>query len=594
MSKNSTSSTDKLSFWNVLHFHWQHAMRFPRLVITSFVIGPITLILDRYIAPLLIASVLLGIQHGTVSFASSWWLIIGYVLLQIISQVVGYRISMYAMWGVQVLGARNIYNEVYAQLSRQSLDFYNDNFAGSLVSRINKLTGAFMNFWNMIIFQIMFAGTVVVATIVATAFILWQYSLIIAALVALFVIASYFGTRFMRPRQKARSKAYTQISARLSDSISNMFAVKIDSREKYESSLLSSSVDIMTQKEFRVRKGVMTMSSIYSSIIATMRIAVLVASIWAVEQGIANTAMIYLILTYTFNVIEELKNITTTFREVYQITGDSEEILEDLAKPVSVQDTASSELKVSQASITFDNVTFRHSEQSEALFDNFSLDIPHGQKVGIVGVSGAGKTTFTKLLMRFIDPQEGSVRIDGTDVSSVALRSLHDAIAYVPQEPLLFHRSLYENIGYSRPDATNSEIESAAKRAHADTFIASLADGYNTLVGERGVKLSGGQRQRVAIARAILKDAPILILDEATSALDSESELLIQKAIENLWRHKTTIVVAHRLSTIAKLDRIIVLENGKIIEDGTHSELLKRSGTYAKLWNHQSGGFIEE
>lgn len=594
MSKEATPFADKMSFWKILHFHWQHAMRFPKLVITSFVVGPITLILDRYVAPLLIASVLLGIQHGTVSFASSWWLILGYVLLQIISQIIGYRISMYAMWGVQVLGARNIYNEIYAQLSRQSLDFYNDNFAGSLVSRINKLAGAFMSFWNMIIFQIMFVTTVVIATIVATAFILWQYSLIIMVLVVLFVITSYFGTRFMRPRQKARSKAYTQISARLSDSISNMFAVKIDSREEYESSMLAHSVDVMTQKEFKVRKGVMTMSSVYSSIIATMRIAVLIASIWAVEQGIANTAMIYLLLTYTFNVIEELKNITTTFREVYQITGDSEEILDDLSRPINVRDTASSKLIVSQAHITFDNVTFRHSEQSEALFNNFTLDIPHGQKVGIVGVSGAGKTTFTKLLMRFIDPQEGSVRIDNEDISSVTLRSLHDAVAYVPQEPLLFHRSLYENIGYSRPDATNREIESAAKKAHADTFISGLANGYNTLVGERGVKLSGGQRQRVAIARAILKDAPILILDEATSALDSESELLIQKAIENLWRHKTTIVVAHRLSTIAKLDRIIVLDNGKIIEDGTHSELLKHSGTYAKLWSHQSGGFIEE
>lgn len=498
------------------------------------------------------------------------------------------------MWGVQIFGARNIYNEVYAQLSRQSLDFYNDNFAGSLVSRINKLAGAFINFWNMIIFQIMFAVTVVVATIVATAFILWQYSLIIALLVTLFVIASYFGTRFMRPRQKARSKAYTQISARLSDSISNMFAIKIDSREKYEASLLKSSVDDMVQKEFQVRRGVMTMSSIYSSIIAAMRIAVLIASIWAVEQGIANTAMIYLILTYTFNVIEELKNITTTFREVYQITGDSEEILEDLAKPVSVQDTASAELRVTNAQIKFDNLAFSHEAQPGALFDNFTLEIPHGQKIGIVGASGAGKTTFTKLLMRFIDPQEGTIKIDGTDISSVSLRSLHDAIAYVPQEPLLFHRSLSENIGYSRPDATHAQIRAAAKKAHADEFIAGLSLGYNTLVGERGVKLSGGQRQRVAIARAILKDAPILILDEATSALDSESELLIQKAIENLWRHKTTIVIAHRLSTIAKLDRIIVLENGKIIEDGTHAELLKKKGTYAKLWSHQSGGFIEE
>lgn len=594
MNKKPSPSSSTLSFQDILRFHWRHALRFPRLVATSFIVGPLTLILDRYIAPLLIASVLLGIQQGTVSFASSWWLIIAYVGLQIISQIVGYRISMYAMWDVQVLGARNIYNEVYDQLSRKSLDFYNDNFAGSLVSRVNKLAGAFMAFWNMIIFQIMFVLTVVIATVVATAFILWQYSIIIALLVALFVVASYFGTRFMRSRQKARSKAYTAISAKLSDSISNMFAIKIDSREMYEASLLSGAVDTMVHKEFHVRRGVMTMSTVYSSIIATMRIAVLVTSIWAVEHGVANTAMIYLILTYTFNVIEEMKNITSTFREIYQITGDSEEILEDLARPVTIQDTATEQLRVTKAAISFENVLFRHDGQSQALFDDFTLTIPHGQKVGVVGTSGAGKTSFTKLLMRFVDPQRGSIRIDNTDISSVSLRSLHDAVAYVPQEPLLFHRSLAENIGYSKPGASEKEIHAAAKKAHASEFIEQLPEGYDTLVGERGVKLSGGQRQRVAIARAILKDAPILILDEATSALDSESESLIQQAIENLWRNKTTIVVAHRLSTIAKLDRIIVLEQGKIIEDGSHAELLAHNGTYAKLWNHQSGGFIEE
>ena len=196
--------------------------------------------------------------------------------------------------------------------------------------------------------------------------------------------------------------------------------------------------------------------------------------------------------------------------------------------------------------------------------------------------------------MRFMDIDSGEILVDQQNIADVSQKSLHRSISYVPQEPLLFHRSLSENIRYSKTKATDAEVVAAAKKAHAHEFIKSLPGGYETLVGERGVKLSGGQRQRVAIARAILKDAPILILDEATSALDSESELLIQKAIENLWHNKTAIVIAHRLSTIAKLDRIIVLDNGKIIEDGTHAELLNKKGTYAKLWSHQSGGFIEE
>jgi ATP-binding cassette subfamily B protein len=198
------------------------------------------------------------------------------------------------------------------------------------------------------------------------------------------------------------------------------------------------------------------------------------------------------------------------------------------------------------------------------------------------------------LLLRLIEPSKGTIKIDGQDITQVTQKSVHDAIAYVPQEPLLFHRSLKENIHYSRPSATDSEIQSAAEKAQAIQFIDLLKDGFDTLVGERGVKLSGGQRQRIAIARAILKDAPVLILDEATSALDSESEQLIQTALEELMQGRTSIVIAHRLSTIAKLDRIIVMEDGKIIEDGTHNSLLKKKGQYAKLWGHQSGGFIEE
>ncbi len=225
---------------------------------------------------------------------------------------------------------------------------------------------------------------------------------------------------------------------------------------------------------------------------------------------------------------------------------------------------------------------------------DLNLEIAAGEKIGLVGHSGSGKTTLTKLLLRFNDIDGGEILIDGQNIANITQEDLRKCIAYVPQEPLLFHRTIRENIAYANPEASSKDIEEAAKKAYAQEFIEKLPKGYDTLVGERGVKLSGGQRQRVAIARAILKDAPILILDEATSALDSESEKLIQAALWELMKGRTAIVIAHRLSTIQRMDRILVLNDGEVIEQGKHAELLEKNGTYAKLWAHQSGGFIEE
>lgn len=251
-------------------------------------------------------------------------------------------------------------------------------------------------------------------------------------------------------------------------------------------------------------------------------------------------------------------------------------------------------MRIKKGAIVFDSVTFTHSDADDTLFDRFSLSIASGEKIGLVGRSGAGKSTFVKLLMRFSDIDGGAITIDGQHIDEITQDNLRSVIAYVPQEPALFHRSVMDNIGYGNPKATKKQIVQAAKQAYADEFIRQLPRGYDTMVGERGVKLSGGQRQRIAIARAILKDAPILVLDEATSALDSHSEVLIQKSLKKLMTKRTTIVIAHRLSTINEMDRIVVMDNGNILEQGSHSSLLLREGMYATLWHRQSGGFIEE
>jgi ATP-binding cassette subfamily B protein len=272
--------------------------------------------------------------------------------------------------------------------------------------------------------------------------------------------------------------------------------------------------------------------------------------------------------------------MTKTFAEPLEIT--------DPSKPQSH--------KFKSGKIHISNVSFRYKDSADddLLFRNFSLDIESGTKVGLVGPSGGGKTSITKLLLRLVDPDEGKILIDSQNIKKITQFNLRQNIAFVPQEPVLFHRSLADNIKYGNIDATPEMIKKASKDAHADVFIEKLPKKYETLVGERGTKLSGGEKQRVAIARAMLRNAPILILDEATSALDSESEKLIQSALNNLMKNRTTIVIAHRLSTIQKMDRIVVLDEGKVIEDGSHQELIDNKGKYAELWSHQSGGFIED
>jgi ATP-binding cassette subfamily B protein len=305
------------------------------------------------------------------------------------------------------------------------------------------------------------------------------------------------------------------------------------------------------------------------------------------------TGTIVLLQMYLFSAFETVYNITRQMQRAMNALADANTMCEILETPESVQDAKNPEpILMKTGAIEIQDITFSYAESNE-VFTRFSLSIPAGQKVGLVGHSGSGKTTITKLLLRFLDVQSGKILIDEQNISTVTQEDLRSKIAYVPQDPLLFHRSIGENIAYGRPTATEEEIIAVAKRAHAHEFIERLTKGYDTLVGERGVRLSGGERQRVAIARAMIKDAPILILDEATSALDSISEKHIQAAFLDLMHGRTTLVIAHRLSTVQSMDRIIVFDRGSIVEDGTHQALIEKNGVYAELWKQQSSGFIE-
>jgi ATP-binding cassette subfamily B protein len=333
-----------------------------------------------------------------------------------------------------------------------------------------------------------------------------------------------------------------------------------------------------------------------SSVTTLVQVMTLIIAVVAVVAKNSNVATVYLMLSYSAMIADRLWEFSSNvIRNYNRSIGDAQEAVATLNTEPAVQDlTRPEKLRIHKGVVDFNNVTFAHTGANDSIFENFSIQIASGEKIGLVGHSGSGKTTFTRLLLRFSDIDDGEILIDDQNIAAIKQNDLRSKIAYVPQEPLLFHRSISENIAYGNTDASDPEIKKAARDAHAAEFIDKLPRRYDTLVGERGVKLSGGQRQRIAIARAMIKNAPILVLDEATSALDSESEKLIQDALWKLMEGRTAIVIAHRLSTIQRMDRIVVLQDGKIVEQGSHKELLAAKGTYANLWAHQSGGFLED
>ena len=557
----------------------------------------LTLVVTIFVGPLIIAHLLSIIQHNQLHDAKNLWTLIAlYSVSGLWSSVIGWRLVLYLAWTFETAMQRDLYAQCFSKLTNQTLFFHSNKFGGSLVSQTNKLVGAVESFWDTIIWSVLPLVVSLVGSIIVLSTLLWQYALFLLIFSIVFSLVVYYGSKPMAKLTKKEAKASNKLNGQLADVISNVLAVKSSGAEAMEQKFFAKTVNSWRNSSLDVMRGFLKVSTVYSSINMVIKIGAIAFAVYAAQNNLVSVAAVYLIITYTGSVAHELWNMNGIMRNYNRIIGNANDMVEILQTPTTLIDKSSSKLEVTNGEISMDKITFTHDEgQGDTLFHDFSLDIKPGEKIGLVGASGSGKTTLTKLLLRFADIDSGKITIDGQDISEVTQASLRAKIAYVPQEPLLFHRSVRENIAYGRPDATDAEIEEAAKKAGAYDFIVGLKDGFDTMVGERGIKLSGGQRQRVAIARAILKDAPILVLDEATSALDSESEALIQKSLKTLMENRTSIVIAHRLSTIAKLDRIIVLKNGKIVEDGSHDELInKKRGVYAKLWARQSGGFIEE
>ena len=522
-----------------------------------------------------------------------------YILALLVINAVGQACSKLQDWSVMELELNGNYHLArlcFDTLSNQSMTFHTSRFGGALVSQTSRFMSGYTGLVDVVVYSLIPTIASIFCTIITLAPVAPLFVAILFALLTLYVVVAYTMYEKILPLSAATAAAQNRLSGVLSDAVTNILAVKTYGREDYERGLFDAADKDAMAAEKRSMNAMMARGAMTSTLIT---IIMLVTSIFVTGgnawYGISAGTLV-MMFSYTYQLSMRFNYINSMMQRMNRAVGDASEMTRILDEPLLVEDAPDAQpLVVREGAIDFEGLAFRYLDAAEGdyVFEGLDLHVPAGQRLGLVGRSGSGKTTLTKLLLRLADVQEGHVLVDGQDISRCTQQSLRRQIAYVPQEALLFHRSIRENIAYGRPDATDDEIREAARLANALEFVDRLPNGMDTMVGERGVKLSGGQRQRVAIARAILADCPILVLDEATSALDSESEAAVQGALQNLMAGRTSIVVAHRLSTVASLDRIVVIEDGKIVEDGTHAELSRAGGVYETLWDRQTGAFLE-
>ena len=491
---------------------------------------------------------------------------------------------------------RDILMEALEKVQRFSTDWHSNNFSGGTVRKITRARTAFEMFEDTLVLGF-FPAIIIFFGI--SAVLIYQLPLvgIFVFITAMLYcgLSVYISVALLAPRYTVSAAADTKVGAVLSDIISGSPTVKAFGAERREDGVFYETAENWRAKTTISYRFTNDMEMVKSILNFIMLAGMLVLTFWHWKQGAASAGDITMVITSYFMINGYLREIGRQVSNLQKAMSDMEDVVFFWKTDIAVKDKPDAALfKPADGHIVFDHISFAYGNQDQAIYDDFSITIKPGEKVALVGYSGSGKSTFVKLLQRLYDIQKGEIRIDGQDISSVTQSSLRSAIALVPQDPILFHRTLKDNIAYGNEQASEEDIFAAAKKAYAHEFIEGLPKGYKTLVGERGIKLSGGERQRVAIARAILSNAPILILDEATSSLDSVSENYIQMALAELMKNRTTITIAHRLSTIKDVDRILVFNQGKIVEQGTHDQLLAQEEShYKRLYDMQVLGLIE-
>ncbi|MCX2949105.1 ABC transporter ATP-binding protein [Lentzea sp. NEAU-D7] len=546
-----------------------------------------------YLAPLAVGGLVGKLAGGG---GTSLGVVLPYVLafggFMLLSELL-WRIGLHCLNRVDGRGIENLSALAMDELLAKDAAFFHDNFAGSLTKRVLSFAFRFEDFVDTLAFKI-FANLIPLGF---ACVVLWSYHpVLVAVLIGLILVTGCVVAPLIRQRQRLvdqREAAIAEVSGHVSDTLTNMETVRAFAAERREGA--EHRTRAAKQRTLALRSwdyNNLRIDTVIAPLSVLTNVLGLVVAI-GVSDGLGVEAIV-VTFAYFGNATRIMFEFNQIYRQVESALTEAAQFTELLLDPPTVLDLPHPEpLRARDSRVRFENVVFTHGG-GEPLFDGLDLNIPAGTRIGLVGRSGGGKTTLTRLLLRLMDVDRGRILIGGQDIARLGQADLRGLIGYVPQDPAMFHRTLRENIAFARPGATEAEIHRAAHAAHVTEFADALPDGFDTMVGERGIKLSGGQRQRVALARAILRDAPILLLDEATSALDSESEVLVQEALWRLMEGRTAIVVAHRLSTVVRMDQLIVLDRGRIVEQGTHAELLDAAGTYAKLWHHQSGGFLDE